>query len=118
MSSGCQPCLSLSCNLAFLDPVDLRYFWDRRKGGGLHSRKVSALMFGCGIFHFPPKGGDVIEAGEMGLEGSSVGHSYFKSYIHLLGYIRTNLLPAALFLDTKKKGVGKRVARSLFTQFR
>lgn len=51
-------------------------------------------------------------------EGSSIGYYCFILYIHLLPYIRTNLLPATLILDTKKTGVGAKAVRSLFTQFR
>jgi hypothetical protein len=64
-----------------------------------------------------PKGGSIAEAGEMGAGTAAVEVTPFRSYGHLLRYISTNLLLATLILDTKKRGVGRRVVRSLFTQF-
>lgn len=37
-------------------------------------------------------------------QGSCVGHSYFRLYIHLFGYIRTNLLPAPLGYQEERGG--------------
>lgn len=56
-----------------------------------------------------PKDSSVAEAGEMGArESGCVAHSYFRLYIHLLRYIRTNLLHATPHLGYQEERGGEK----------